>query len=243
MRASRFVKLWVALFAALLVSTAALAKDQKQPATVVPVPRNDAWWQKRHESFNQRVKQGHVDLIFIGDSITHLWEISGKDVWQQYYAKRNAVNLGIGGDRTEHVLWRLDHGNIDGISPKLAVLMIGTNNAGSNTPKEIAEGVKAIVEQLRAKLPDTKVLVLAIFPRGANPQNRERQVNEKANAIIAKLADGKMIYYLDIGSKFLAPDGTLSRDIMPDLLHPNKKGYLIWAKAIEPTVAKLMGEK
>ncbi len=239
MRSYRFAKLWVALFSvASLLSTVAFAADQTRPTTVQPVPRNDEWWQKRHESFNKR-----VNLIFIGDSITHGWEGGGKEVWQKYYAKRNAVNLGIGGDQTQHVLWRLDHGNIDGISPKLAVLMIGTNNAGSNKPEEIAAGVKAIVEKLRTKLPQTKVLVLAIFPREADKNGKLRQVNEKANAIIAKLADDKTVFYLDIGPKFLAADGTLSKDIMPDLLHPNQKGYEIWAEAIEPTVAHLMGEK
>ncbi|HEX3726224.1 MAG TPA: GDSL-type esterase/lipase family protein, partial [Pirellulales bacterium] len=132
------------------------------PSTVVPVPR-DGGWMQRHESFNDRVKQGHVDLIFIGDSITQGWEGGGaKDIWQKYYGQRDAVNLGIGGDRTQHVLWRLDHGNVDGISPKLAVLMIGTNNSNGkdNTAEEIAAGIEAIVKKLRAKLPQTKVLIL-----------------------------------------------------------------------------------
>ncbi len=119
---------------------------------------------------NERIKKGNVDLLMIGDSITHGWEGAGKDVWKKYYEKRNAVNLGIGGDQTQHVLWRLEHGNIDGIRPKLAVLMIGTNNAGCGNPREIAAGVQAIVEKLRTKLPQTKVLVLAIFPRGRRRQ-------------------------------------------------------------------------
>jgi len=230
---------------ALLVLTLAVAvnaEDAKPNTAVIPVPRNDKWWMNRHESMNARVKQGNVDLILIGDSITHGWENAGKAVWDEFYGKRNAVNLGIGGDRTQHVLWRLDNGNIDGISPKLAVLMIGTNNSGSNTPEEIAAGVKAIVEKLRAKLPQTKVLILAIFPRGANNDDPLRQVNTKANEIIAKLADGNMILYLDFGQKFLKEDGTLTKDVMPDLLHPNLEGYRIWAEAIEPTVVKLMGE-
>ena len=221
MRSYRFAKLWVALFSvASLLSTVAFAADQTRPTTVQPVPRNDEWWQKRHESFNKR-----VNLIFIGDSITHGWEGGGKEVWKKYYEKRNAVNLGIGGDQTQHVLWRLDHGNIDGISPKLAVLMIGTNNAGSDKPEEIAAGVKAIVEKLRTKLPQTKVLVLAIFPRGADTNDdRCGKSNAKANAIIAKLADDKTVFYLDIGPKFLATDGTLRKDIMPDLLAPERQG-------------------
>ena len=141
----------------------------------------------------------------------------------------------------EHVLWRLDHGNIDGISPKLAVLMIGTNNCQSPAEK-IAEGIKRIVEKLRTSLPQTKVLVLAIFPRADQPEP-VRQNLVKTNRIISKLADNKMVFYLDIGPKFLDANGKLGREIMPDLLHPNAKGYQIWAEAIEPTVAKLMGEK
>lgn len=235
-RLSKFVVLAVsvALFAS-------VARSQDVP-TVVPVDKKEDWWQQRHEAMNARVKQGNVDLLLIGDSITHGWEGEGKDVWAKFYAKRNAVNLGIGGDRTQHVLWRLDHGNIDGISPKLAVLMIGTNNAGGDSPENIAAGVKAIVEKLRTKLPQTKVLVLAIFPRGANNQDGLRQVNTKANEIIAKLADGQNVFFLDIGPKFLAADGTLSKETMPDLLHLTAKSYQVWAEAIEPTVAKLMGE-
>jgi lysophospholipase L1-like esterase len=219
----------------------AVAQEAKHSA-VTPVPREGGWVQ-RHESFNQRVKQRNVDLVFIGDSITQGWEGAGRKAWEESYGKRNAVNLGIGGDRTQHVLWRLENGNIEGISPKLAVLMIGTNNSGDNSSLEIADGVKAIVEKLRAELPETKVLVLAIFPRGADSKDRRRQVNEGANEQIAKLADGKRVYYLDIGPMFLEDDGTLSKEIMPDLLHLSERGYRIWAESIEPKVAELMGEK
>lgn len=226
------------------LATAQATKTVKENDAIKPVPRaNLAWWMARQKEKNERIKQGHVDLLYIGDSIIHGWEGRGKKVWNEYYGKRNAVNLGFGGDRTQHVIWRLEHGNIDGISPKLAILMIGTNNSGDNTPEQIAAGVKVIVQILRAKLPKTKVLILAIFPRGPNEQDHRRQVNEKANKIIAKLADGKMVLYEDIGAKFLEKDGTLSRTIMPDLLHPNAKGYEIWAKAVEPTVAKIMGPK
>ena len=166
----------------------------------------------------------------------------GKEVWQKFYAKRNAVNLGIGGDQTQQVLWRLENGNIDGIQPKLAVVMIGTNNVGCRNPQEIAAGVRAVVEKLRAKLPKTKVLLLAIFPRGANTQDRS-PVNSKVNPLIAKLADDKDVFFLDIGPKFFDQDGTLPKDIMPDFLHPNAKGYEMWAEAMEPMVKKLMGEE
>jgi lysophospholipase L1-like esterase len=216
--------------------------EVKPNDAVVPAPK-EADWMKRHESFNERVKKGNVDLLFIGDSITEGWERAGKKVWEEFYGKRNAVNLGIGGDRTQHVLWRLDNGNIDGIKPKAAVLMIGTNNSGSNTSEQIAEGVKAIVDKLKAKLPETKILVLAIFPRGANKDDARRKVNEGANQLIAKLADDKQVFFLDIGPKFLKEDGTLSKEVMPDLLHLNEASYRIWAESIESKLKELLGEK
>jgi beta-glucosidase len=219
----------------------AAGQDAPKHDAVTPAPR-DGNWMQRHESFNRRVKQGQADLLFIGDSITQGWEGAGKKTWDEFYSKRNAVNLGIGGDRTQHVLWRLDHGNIESISPKLAVLMIGTNNSGNNTSEQIAEGVAAIVKKLRDRLPKTKVLILAIFPRGADENDARRKVNQGANEQIAKLADGEMVHFLDIGPTFLEDDKTLSKEIMPDLLHLSEKGYRIWAEAIEPKVAELLGE-
>jgi beta-glucosidase len=197
----------------------------------------------RHKAFNERVKMGNVDLIFIGDSITQGWEKNGKDVWAKYYGNRNAVNLGIGGDRTQHVLWRLDNGNIDGISPKVAVVMIGTNNSPpGNKPEEISDGIIAVCKKLRTKLPNTKILLLAIFPRDAKPTERRAQL-VRASRMASVVADGKSIFYLDIGKKFLQADGTISKEIMPDYLHLSPAGYEIWAKAIEPKLAKLMSGK
>lgn len=236
---------WQSPASAQAVKDAAKAKAKAKPveSTTSPVPRENPGWMKRHESMNARVKQGNVDLALIGDSITHGWEgKAAQKAWQKHYAKRNAVNLGIGGDRTQHVLWRLQNGNLEGISPKLAVLMIGTNNSGSNKPEEIAAGIKAIVTTLREKTPKTKVLVLGIFPRGETPENPQRQVNEKTNRIVSHLADGKMVFYQDIGKAFLQPDGRLTREIMPDLLHLSEKGYMIWAESIEANVSELMGE-
>jgi len=226
------------------ISQPTIAADKGLHAGVKPIARGkDKWWTTRHESFNKRIKKGNVDLIFLGDSITHGWEKKGKEVWKKYYTKRNAVNLGIGGDRTGHVLWRLDNGNIKDISPKLAVIMIGTNNAGSETSSQIADGIEAIVMKLRKQLPETKVLILGIFPRGPNKEDKRRLVNEGANEIVKKLADDKMVFYLDLGKNFLEKDGTLTKEIMPDLLHLSVKGYNIWAESMEPSVVKLMGEK
>jgi len=239
----RWISMLVLWSCVAFVSTAArsVAEDPAHDA-IKPVPR-DGNWMKRHDSFNERVKKGNVDLLLIGDSITQGWEGSGKAVWEKYYTPRNAVNLGIGGDRTQHVLWRLDNGNIEGISPKAAVLMIGTNNSGSNSSAQIADGVEAIVKKLRTKLPKTKILVLAIFPRGADANDAKRKINIGANEKIAKLADGEMVHYLDISSKFLNADGTLSKEVMPDLLHLNEASYKTWAEATEPKLKELLGEK
>lgn len=208
-----------------------------------PVPREADWWQARHKRFNEIAASGDpIDLVFLGDSITQGWEGAGKDVWAAHYGTRHAANFGIGGDRTQHVLWRIDHGNFDGLSPKLIVLMIGTNNSGDNTPREIADGVIAILQDLRRRMPETKILLLAIFPRGADNSDPKRRTNEAANAIIKTVADGEMIQYMDIGDAFLDDDGTLSKEIMPDLLHPNAEGYTRWADAIEAKVSALLGE-
>jgi len=232
----RMLPLFVATSLIPVIGSAAEPHD-----AIKPVPRAGNWM-NRHESFNARVAKGNVDLLFIGDSITQGWEGRGKGVWAKFYGKRNAVNLGIGGDRTQHVIWRLDNGNVKDISPKAAVIMIGTNNSGSNSSKQIAEGVSVIVKQLREKLPEMKILLLGVFPRGANNVDKRRKVNEGANAIFAKLDDGKQVFYLDIGKKFLEDDGTLTREIMPDLLHLSEQGYTIWAESIEGKLATLLGE-
>jgi len=226
----------------LVLFVSATAVVSAQHSAVTPAHRMD-WWAARHEGVKARVQQGDVDLLMIGDSITHGWDGGGKALWEKYYAPRKAVNMGFSGDRTQHVLWRLDHGEIDGISPKLAVIMIGTNNSNGedNTAEEIADGIKAICAKLRAELPQMKILILAIFPRAPQPCP-QREKNAKASELASKIADGKMIHYLDINAKFLEPDGTLPKEIMPDFLHPNTKGYQIWAEAMEPKIAELMGE-
>lgn len=201
------------------------------------------WWMPRHEQkLVDLKKQESVDLLMIGDSITHGFENTGKEVWEKYYRPRHAFNLGFSGDRTENVLWRLQHGAIKGMSPKLAVIMIGTNNTGhrQDPPEEIAAGIRAIVDELRSQLPETKLLLLAIFPRDATSDGELRQINDAANKLIAKFVDDEHIFFLDINDKFLTDDGVLEKDIMPDLLHPNGKGYTIWAEAMEPMVKKLM---
>lgn len=218
--------------------------EGKTHSAVTPVSRSDRWWMPRHDAVNERLRQGDVGLLYIGDSITHNFDGPGKKVWEKYYAPRNAVNMGFSGDRTQHVLWRLDHCDFNDVNPKLAIVMIGTNNSNGNdnTAEEIADGIIAICQRLRTKLPQTKILLLAIFPRNPGP-SAQREKNAKASLLASEIADGKMIYYLDINSKFLTEDGQLTRDIMSDYLHPGEKGYGIWAEAIEPTVAKLFGDE
>lgn len=229
---------WLVLLVLFLTAAPVLAEN----TAVIPVAKTNAGWIARHESMNAKAKQGHIDLIYVGDSIVEHYEHQGKEVWERYYAGRNALNLGIGGDRTEHVIWRLDHGNLDGISPKLAIVMIGQNNGGRNTGDEIAEGVTTIVKQIRTKLPNTKILLLGIFQRREKP-TPERAVLAKANEIISKLADDKHIYYLDINYFFVRPDGMISHELMYDYEHPTPLGHQVWAETIEPKVAELMGDK
>lgn len=235
-------KLLIISLTVMILTGQAVVAGQKQHTAVEPDHRH-SWWTLRNDAVNERVKQGNVDLLMIGDSITHSWEGGGKKYWDKYYAPRNAVNMGFSGDRTQHVLWRLEHGHLEGISPKLAVLMIGTNNSNGkdNTAEEIADGIIAICEKLRTKCPRMKVLILAIFPRSPEPSD-QRQKNAKASLLASKIADDEMIHYMDINEKFLTKDGFLTKKIMPDYLHPNEAGYGIWAEAIESKVAELMGE-
>ena len=215
-----------------------------QNAAVTPTPRAEvAWWMGRFYDNVRQAEAGDVDLLFIGDSITHGWERAGLETWNKYYAHRKPANLGFGGDRTQHVLWRLIHGSLDRINPKVAVVMIGTNNVNANTSNQVAVGIRAICNTLRAVLPDTKVLLLGVFPRGGTADNWLRGANAVTNGIIAGFDDGEWIHYLDIGESFLEAGGVLPESIMPDALHPNARGYEIWAEAMEPTLARLMGDR
>jgi lysophospholipase L1-like esterase len=231
--------------------TTQIAKSDN--AAIKPAAR-DGKWKVKHTAINERAKQNRdTQVIFVGDSITEGWT-KVPQVWDEYFGKYKPLNAGIGGDKTQNVLWRLENGNIDGIHPKVAVVMIGTNNSNKEdfTAEQIAEGVEAIVCTLRTKLPDTKVLLLAIFPRGSDQQRKDKtqdaaynpqwDKNEKASKLASKLADGKMVVYLDINKKFLDDKGVLTRKIMPDLLHLSEDGYRIWAESITPTLENMIKE-
>lgn len=249
-RSVRAARLGVAAVGVLLGGWAvtAFGQEKENPATKA-VDRKDKNWVSRHEKFVSTAKAGGPLVVFLGDSITAGWEGNGKDVWKEKFAPLKAVNLGIGGDRTQHVLWRITEGKeLDGIDPKAFVVMIGTNNTGSDTPDQIADGVKAIVAELRKQKPKAKVLLLGVFPRGGGIGKEDKvapadKLNPKIKAInerIAKLDDGQAVRYLDIGGKFLDEKGGLSRDVMYDLLHLTKQGYEMWAEAIEKPLAELM---
>ena len=242
--AAAALALALGLGAALTTSTLC-AQDAKNPA-VKPLNRDNP----RHKQFLKIVATGEADVIFIGDSITQGWEGAGKKAWADHFAPLKAVNLGIGGDQTGHVLWRITEGKeLEPIKPKVAVMMIGTNNTREHTAEQIAGGIKAIIEELHRQKPEMKILLLGVFPRGGPGVKKEdsaaaaERLHPKIkaiNEIIAKYDDGKTVFYKDIGAVFLESDGSLSRKVMPDLLHLSPEAYDRWAKAIKDDVIKLM---
>lgn len=234
-------------------STPAKPAAPAKPITAADVkgePRTDDWWKKMHEQFLARTKEGaakgDIGVVFLGDSITQGWGGEGKTAWAANFAKLNAVNYGIGGDRTNHVLWRSQNGELDGLAtpaagsaPKVVVLMIGTNDIGTGaTPETAAAGIKACVAAIRAKLPQTKVLLIAILPRSEKPDDlRERC--RRTNELAKDVADGKNVIWQDDWSKFVKDDGTIDKAIMPDVLHLSPAGYERWAGLIAPTLQRL----
>ena len=219
----------------------AATQAEGKPRSCTPLMKNP----ERHDRFMKeketRLQKGPIELVFEGDSITDGWRGRGKQTFKQNYERYNTLNLGIGGDRTEHILWRIDHGELDGLHPRAVVLMIGTNNLGNKqSVQDTIAGIECDVKAIHDKLPDARILLLAVFPRGAEPTNHYRDEIKQVNEAIEKLDGHDNVKYLDIGPNFLDPDGTLSKTIMPDALHPNEKGYMIWAEAMAPTLEELM---
>ena len=235
------MKKWVIVL--FFVCAGLLAEDPSVPA---PRTKHYFWmsvdqWKDKHANFVKRAKEGKIDLLFLGDSITEQW--NNNAVWQKNYTPLNAANFGIGGDVVQNVLWRITTGGeVEGLSPKVAVLMIGTNNFGLHGDKEedVAKGVTTLVQAIRTKLPGTKVLLLGIFPRDQKPTSPFRAKIKAVNDVISKLDDGKMIRYLDIGPKLANADGSLDAAIMPDFLHLTIKGYEIWTDSMAPLLAEMM---
>lgn len=223
------------------------------PTTLLPVPQSREWnydgynWVKRHRDLLAYSEEHPSQLVFIGDSINHRWGAppfdetprTGQSVWEHYYGHRNALCLGYGWDRVENMLWRLQHGELSDTNPRLVVLMAGTNNFEVNSPEEIVAGVAAICDEIHRQKPTATVLLLAIFPRGASGTFPELQ---EANQRLSQLGERKYIIFKDIGPAFLSEQGALTKEVMPDLLHPNAEGYRRWARAIEEDVARILGD-
>ena len=235
------------LFTLALFAPAAARDDKGQKDNPAAKPLNRDI--PRHKQFLKTVAKGDADIIFLGDSITQGWEGAGKQAWAETFAPMKAVNLGIGGDQTGHVIWRITEGKeLEPINPKLAVIMIGTNNTGRDTAEQIAGGIKAIIDELKKQKPQMKILLLGVFPRCGGgvgkgetvcPAEKLQPKIKAINAIISKYDDGKTVFYKDIGTKFLNAQGGLDRKIMPDFLHLSPEGYQIEADAIKDDVKKL----
>ena len=212
---------------------------KKEPETVTPESKFDEeWWRKR--LFEHRVSicantNEYFDLVLCGDSITHNWEGWGKPVFEEYFSNYKTLNLGYGGDKTQHLLWRLQNGELDGYKAKLVAVMIGTNNV-EDPAEDVAAGIKASLDVIREKQPEAKILLMPIFPRDKQPTNERRVKNEKVNEMIKNYADGEKIVWLDFNKQLMQEDGTLSEEVFPDLLHPNEKGYRVWAEAVKPFI-------
>jgi len=218
--------------------------------TIQPIPKtgNELFF-ARHDVFLERAKSGPIDLLFLGDSIVACWANS-PHIWDHYFGPYQPANFGIGGDQTQHIIWRIDQGELDGITPKVVVLLIGTNNTYYHSAEEIAAGQREIVRRIHEKLPHTKILLLAIFPRGPrlkdNPPLRtftERMaIINAVNADLAQLDNGDSIRHLDITKDLTNKDGTIPDCVMPDQLHLSAAGYQIWADAMHPLLTEMMAE-
>lgn len=225
----------------------------QQNSATVPVNRTHADWVARHEAMVALAKSGEkFDLVLIGDSITHgwggrpspaaQWKGVAPEHYDEVFGKYKPLNLGISGDQTQHVLWRLNNGAMDGVNPKVAMIMIGTNNVGANTATETFEGISHIVDKVHEKAPKAKVLIIGILPR-----DFEVTANRKKNDDINMMLESKKwpvyVTYQNVNKGFLNAEGKMSASVMPDSLHPNAEGYKIWGEAIKPTLAKLFAQE
>ncbi|MFU8780913.1 MAG: GDSL-type esterase/lipase family protein [Kiritimatiellia bacterium] len=212
--------------------------------STTPLPKLNPRIQQRFDAS----QSNSYTYVFMGDSITHAWEGRGRKAFEQFFGDQTVLNVATSGDRTENTIWVIDNVNWGVVNAKVAMLMIGTNNTGhrpedKESPEDTYDGIKVILDKMKEKTPDTKILLLAIFPRGATDTDPRRIRNDKVNALIANLADNERVFFMDINQQLLEPDGvTLSKEIMPDLLHPNARGYEIWGAAVKDKLAQLAGK-
>ncbi|MCA9669781.1 MAG: hypothetical protein KC503_29505 [Myxococcales bacterium] len=239
------------VLAAVAVTPSQLRAAPRDPAApaVLPRSRGSKWWLARHRELLGRVaavrkkKAAQPAVVFIGDSITSGWDNTGSGVFARFYAKRHGINLGVEGDRTEHVLWRIAHGTLDGLTPRVVVLLIGTNNDATHGSADIGRGIVAVVRAIEHKLPRTKVLLLAIFPRDRRPNPRRVKLAHASRVAARALRRDARVRFLDIKHAFVGRDGVLSRHVMSDFLHLTGAGYRRWAEAIEPALKKMLAAR
>lgn len=243
------VLFFITIIISLLITPLSRAQTCPNDALALqPAPLEESWaiewWMPRHDAKRSEEGRESARLLLLGDSITHGWESSGKSVWDQYFGDISSFNLGFSGDRTENVLWRIENGALEGISPDLTVLMIGTNNTGhrQDSSECTARGIEMIVDQLLNEFPESQILLLAIFPRGHEPDHELRQLNNEINEQIANFSTKPRVHFLDINHIFLTQEGVLTEEIMPDMLHPNEIGYQLWAKEIKPVIIDLLNK-
>ena len=227
--AQRAAAIGVAVLILLLISGSASAQSLvachkfTDDVIAAPEPREAAGPLKRFEDIKQSVKARHYRALYLGDSITQMWD---PELWRENMAPRGVLNAGVSGDRTEHLVWRLDHGNLDGPPPKVAIVMIGTNDIGhGRSVEDAAEGVRAVLLKLRVREPTTRILLLGLWPRGATPNDPLRKRVAAVNTLIQSCGDNRSVFYADIGGVLLDAHGELTRNISPDLLHFTAAGY------------------
>lgn len=216
------------------------------PLSCIPTKRDEKWWLERHQlKLEQKAAlNNRANIVLLGDSIVNEWEGEGSHACREYFGALKLLNLGYAGDRTEHLLWRIENGEIDKFSTDYVVVLIGTNNAGHrhDSPSDIAKGIGLILDTISSKLPSTKIVLMAIFPRSRHLKKRMRIRVDKTNELIKNFADNESIFWLNINAQFLTKDGVLTEDIMPDLLHPNAKQYEVWGQAIKSLLQSITSE-
>ena len=230
---------------------AALNTSGPAPAQATSlIGEREGWWKDPEMWFHALQKhraeaadgQGEFDLVFLGDSITRGWEGNGRTVLADLRKTYKILPLGIGGDRVQHNIWRVRNGELSGYTTKAVMLMIGTNNNYGDNPSGVAAGIKQLLADIREKQPGAKIVLCPVCPRGEKPTDKMRQQNAAVNAIIKNYADGKDVLWLDFTDKYLQADGTISKDLMPDFLHPKEEGYRIWAEAARPLFKAICGK-
>ena len=222
-------------------ATASGAVSATALRAATPVPKGKEGWREQHDQLVAQARKGKIDLLFVGDSLTKCWSREGRDVWTNHFEKLHSANFGISGDCTQNVLWRLQNGELDPVQPKALVLLIGTNNiTEGDKPEDIAQAVRAIIQEIRNRSPGTRILLLGVLPRRELASHRDRKTIRAINSLLSRLRDGDHVTYLDFGDKLLQPDGSLTKEVTKDFCHLTAKGYEIFAEAIQPVVESLL---